>query len=140
MWISSASSEVNDWELENHGVPNILVKDIDFGGKPPGASEVQRVSEALNERGIHRPIKDGLEDDGKEHLEPDDEKEQPEESKNDEDEDATSAEEREMPGVFRPARGKGWWGAPPKGPEQGFCRRGRIAIARTLEGARSESP
>ena len=66
--MSSASSEVNDWELDNYGIPNIYVKDLDFARKPCEASEVRQVSESLDERGVHRPIKDGLEDDGQEFI------------------------------------------------------------------------
>ena len=63
--------------------------------------------EELDERGAHRPIKDGLEDDGVEHVttaEDKDGKTHPD------DEGDTSEEEREMPGTRRPRRGSGWWG------------------------------
>ena len=77
----------------------------------PSKEKVAEVSAQLDEFGVHRPIKEGLEDEGKGTL-------------SDEDgfdgditvkvpeliDDETTDEERELPGVFRPERGAGWWG------------------------------
>ena len=102
--MASASSEVNDWEVDTYGIPNVYVKDLDFVRKLPKPEEVRLVSEYLDEKGVHRPIKDGLEDEGQDLIEAEDAREQPArrrvgEVKGDTDEDATSAEERELPGV-----------------------------------------
>ena len=81
--------------------------DIDENGEDQCPHEVDRHSELINEKGIHRPLKDGLEDDGKAKRIEEDEHE---DMRTGEDDAETSEEERELPGMRRPPRGSGWWG------------------------------
>ena len=76
-WVASASSEVNDWEVDTYGIPNVYVKDLDFIRKPLTSGEIRRISENLNEKGVHGPIEDGLENDGQDFIEAEDAREQP---------------------------------------------------------------
>ena len=82
-------------------------QDMHGEGESYRADEVAFHSDMLNEKGVNRAIKDGLEDDGKETLVEDEEIEKLEEDDLD---DVTSDEERELPGQKRPPRGSGWWG------------------------------
>ena len=66
---------------------------------------VEETSRQLDERGIHRPIKDGLENDGKDTLSDDDDPE-PSGTKIIDADAETSEEEAELPGTRRPKRGE----------------------------------
>ena len=81
--------------------------DMDGEGESYRIEEVEYQSNMLDEKGIRRPIKDGLEEEGKETLVEEDERNTAEEEDLD---DITTDEERELPGQRRPPRGSGWWG------------------------------
>ena len=66
--------------------------------------DVQHCSEALDEKGIHRPIKDGLEDDGLDQVLAEDEDHRLQGQDAGEE---TSEDERDIPGTKRPPRGAG---------------------------------
>ena len=90
-------------------VADAHIGDIDFPHKRrQDEVEIDHASEWANEMGVHRPIKDGLENDGSVTLS-DDEDSGPPNLVGDS-EDDTSEEERELPGTRRPRRGEGWWG------------------------------
>ena len=47
---------------------DIGTHDMQFGTEKVSRTEIDEVSERLDERGVHRPIKEGLEDDGADDL------------------------------------------------------------------------
>ena len=96
------SPEQSEDQERMHVHPSDLSRD-----DPQRDVDVQVCSEAIDERGIHRPIKDGLEDDGIENVLAEDEDHRLPGQNTCED---TSDEEPEMPGIVRPPRGSGWWG------------------------------
>ena len=65
----------------------------------------------MNEKGVNRPIREGLDMDVRAHLSDDELDEGPSASGSKlRDDEATSEEEPELPGVTRPKKGAGWWG------------------------------
>ena len=91
--------------------------------------EIRRVSEEMDSRGAHAPIKDEI---AMGPTKPDE---------NDLDHDATTDEESELPGTRRPPKGSGWWGrGPPLRPNRkgvprefveggGLCSPGRWPVS-----------
>ena len=71
--------------------------------------EIENISNRLDEKGVHLPIKDGLEYDGEDNLSDDGDIANGPLKTIDENAETTD-EERELPGVKRPKRGEGWWG------------------------------
>ena len=87
---------------------DIRLEDLEFAEENQSRQEIDWVSTNLDEKGIHRPIKDGLGDDGRGTLSEEEADLQAEPAAMEDEE--TSEEERELPGVRRPRRGAGWWG------------------------------
>ena len=100
---------------EQHNFEDVTdsrLEDLPFKHELRSKHEIQVVSEAIDERGVHRAIKDGLEDDGVANLS-DEEGQAPSRSQAADAEEAdhpTTDEERELPGQRRPPKGAGWWG------------------------------
>ena len=95
--------------MEESTLTDIRADDMSFVPERVARDTVEETSTQLDEKGVHRPIKDGLEQDGLEHLS-EDEKDEAKTIENGIQDDDTSEEERELPGVRRSKRGAGWWG------------------------------
>ena len=95
--------------MEESTLTDIRAEDMSFAQERITRDTVEETSTQPDERGVHRPIKDGLVQDGREHLSEDENGEAKTDGNGEQDID-TSEEEREMPGVRRPKRGEGWWG------------------------------
>ena len=95
--------------MEESTLTDIRDEDMPFAQERITRDTVEETSTQLDEQGVHRPIKDGLVQDGREHLSEDENGEAKTDGNGEQDID-TSEEEREMPGVRRPKRGEGWWG------------------------------
>ena len=95
--------------MEESALTDIRAEDMSLAQERITRDTVEETSTQLDEQGVHRPIKDGLVQDGREHLS-EDENGEAKTDGNDEQDNDTSEEEREMPGVRRPKRGEGWWG------------------------------
>ena len=85
------------------------IQDLCFKNDRRSSEDTEEESKRIDEVGVHLPIKDGLNDDGRDTLseeeDGDDQSRIP-----GEDPDAITDEERELPGRLRPPRGAGWWG------------------------------
>ena len=103
------------WNRKDRDFINVSVNDLNCDEYDPHVSVVDQISKESDEEvGVDLPIKDGPKKDRIEDL-TDDEAgnvcniQDPEELAN----HPTTDEERELPGVFRPERGRGWWGIGP---------------------------
>ena len=85
---------------------DIRADDMSFVPERVARDTVEETYTQLDEKGVHRPIKDGLEQNGLEHLS-EDEKDEEKLIETGILDDDTSEEERESPGVRRPKRGAG---------------------------------
>ena len=86
-------------------------KDLDLKKEEVPQHVVEKASREVDRKGADRPIREGIDCDPKEDLSEDETHDPAGRPPRDaEDIATTSEEERELPGTYRPKRGKGWWG------------------------------
>ena len=96
--------------------------------------EIEKASRALDEKGIDRPLREGL-DDSMPKSSAEDSEDESDDATDLDPLDDTTDEETELPGTTRPKRGAGWWG---RGPTLGLHRKGIVTTF--YDGAGLPSP
>ena len=119
------------------GVSDVSIRDLKFGNEIISQDEIRRASEEMDQKGIHRPIREGIDidEDGMPRLlECDSEDEDTGKGVGDL-EGETTDEEAELGGMTRPKKGSGWWG---RGPPVRVQRKG--VMKGLVDGAGLPSP
>ena len=137
--INGPEGSVPDKSLEeSEGVSNISVLDLHCAAAVVGLAEIEQASRDMDDKGVNRPLREGIDIDPEMPRLCDEESEDEDPkatAKQVEAGDITSDDEVELPGIQRPKRGAGWWG---RGPT---LRPHRKGIVKTfVDGAGLPSP
>ena len=113
---------------------DVCISDLQFGPTLVTQEVVEEATERANEKGVGRPIKDGLEDDkGLSDSEVDEPMDPSTKEDRHDGGDVTTDEEPELPGTRRPKYGEGWWGRGPEQFEQHHVKTCDISNAQNLK-------
>lgn len=99
----------NDKAVEEEGLSHISCLHLRGSSVIVAQDEIEKASRALDEKGIDRPLREGL-DDSVPKLVPEDDDDDSGDATDLDPPEETTDEETELPGTIRPKRGEGWWG------------------------------